>query len=53
MVPFVDFAQAVLGHMGVDLGGGQVAVTKQQLHHAQVRAMIEQMRGEGVPQCMR
>ncbi len=36
--------------MGVNLGGGQVAVAQQQLHDAQVGAVIEQVGGEGVAQ---
>jgi hypothetical protein len=39
--------------MGVDLRGGQVAVAQQHLHHAQVGAVVEQVRGEGVAQGVR
>jgi hypothetical protein len=39
-------------HMGIDLGGREIAMTKQHLHHAQICAMIEQMGGEGVAQGM-
>ena len=44
--------EARLRHMGIDLGSGQVAMPQQHLHHAQVGAMIEQMRGEGMTQRM-
>src|SRR5690606_11768126 len=45
--------QAGLGHMGIDLRGGQVAMPKQQLHHTQVSAMVEQVGGKGMTQGMR
>ncbi len=38
------------GHMGVDLGGGEIAVAEEQLHHPQVGAMVEQMGGKGMAQ---
>ena len=39
--------------MGVDLGGGDVGVTKQQLDGAKIRAPFEQVSGEGVPENVR
>ena len=49
----VQFLQALAGHVRIDLGGRQIAVTEQHLHHAQVGAVIEQVRGERMPQRMR
>ena len=39
--------------MGVDLRGGEVGMSKHLLHGAQVRAPLEKVGGEGVPQQMR
>ncbi len=38
--------------MGVDLGGGKVAVAKQHLHRAQIRPVVKEVGGEGVAQRM-
>ena len=43
-------AQAVAGDVGVDLGGGDIGVAEQGLHHPQVGAALQQVGGEGVPQ---
>src|SRR6185312_6126949 len=43
-------AQAVLGHVGVDLGGGDVGVAEQGLHGPKVRPALQQVGGEGVAQ---
>lgn len=40
--------QALPGDMGVDLGGGQITVTQQQLHHPQVGAVVQQVSREGM-----
>ena len=45
--------QPVRRHVGVDLGGPNVGVTQQGLHHAQVRAALQQMGRKGMPQHMR
>ena len=37
----------------VDLRGREIAVPEQHLHHTQVRAVIQQVGGEGVPQGLR
>ncbi|VVN30515.1 hypothetical protein PS676_04786 [Pseudomonas fluorescens] len=39
--------------MGVDLSGRQIAVAEQHLHHPQIGAVVEQVRGEGVTQGVR
>lgn len=42
--------QAFVGNVSVDLRGGDVGVSEQRLHHAQICAVVHQMRGEGVAQ---
>ena len=46
----VGLAQAFLGDVGVDLGGGERGVAEQRLDAAQVGAVVEQVGGEGVAQ---
>ena len=46
----VQFLEPLPGNVGVDLGSGDVAVSQQHLHHAQVGAVVEQVGGEGVAQ---
>ena len=53
MVACVQILEAGPGDMGIDLGGRQVAVAEQHLHHPQVGAMVEQVGGEGVAQGVR
>ena len=45
--------QALIGNMGVDLGGVDVGMTEQHLHHAQIRAVIDQMGGKRMAQFVR
>ena len=45
--------QALLDHMGVDLGGRDVGVPQKLLDRAQIRAPLQQVAREGVPQDMR
>ena len=45
--------QAFVGNVGVDLRGGNVGVPQQCLHHAQIGAVVHQMRGKGVAQIVR
>src|SRR5579862_5209077 len=49
----VQLFQALTSYVGVDLCRGQITVPQQHLHDAQVRAMVEQMRGKRMPQSMR
>ena len=49
----VGFLQALDGDVRVDLRRREAGVAEQRLHAAQVRAAIEQMRGETVPQFVR
>ena len=52
MVARVQFLEALASHVRIDLRGRQIAVAEQHLHHAQVRAVIEQMGGKGMSQSM-
>ena len=45
--------EPLAGNVRVDLRGRYVGVSQEQLHHAQIRAVIEQVRREGVPQRVR
>ncbi len=49
----VGLPQPVVGHVGVDLRGGQRGVPEQLLHGAQVRAALEQMCRGGVSEPVR
>ena len=49
----VDRLQSRLRDMGVYLGRRQTAMSQQHLHGAQIGTVIQQMRGEGMPQRMR
>ena len=40
--------QSFARHMGIDLRGGNVGMARQQLHHAQVSAVIEQVGSKSV-----
>ena len=42
--------QAGARHVGVDLGGREIAVAEQQLHHAKIGTVVDQVGGEGVAQ---
>jgi hypothetical protein len=44
----VRVTPARIRNMGIDLGGAQVRVAEHLLHRAQVRAPLEEMRGEGM-----
>ena len=49
----VDGAEALTADVSVPLGGGQIGVTQQLLHRAEVGAPVEQVCGEGVPEGVR
>ncbi len=53
MVLGVQVLQALAGDVRIDLGGRQIAVTQEHLHHAQVRAVIEQVGCKGMAQGVR
>ncbi|PUB80447.1 MAG: hypothetical protein DBP01_17365, partial [gamma proteobacterium symbiont of Ctena orbiculata] len=46
MVSGVQLFQPLPCHMGVDLSGGQVTVSQQQLYYAQISAVVQQMGGK-------
>src|SRR5205085_4972127 len=49
----VHFPQLFPGHVGVNLRGGETGVPEQLLNRAQVRAILQEVRGEAVPQRVR
>ena len=49
----VNFPQAAAGDVRVNLRGADVRVAEQFLDHAQIRAVLQQMRRETVPQHVR
>ena len=46
----MEFFHALAGDMGVDLGGGQVTVTQQQLNDPQICTVIQQVGCKSVTQ---
>lgn len=44
----MELLQSLARHMGVDLRGGNVGMAQQQLHHAQVSAVVEQVGGKSM-----
>lgn len=48
----VQRLEPLVGHMGVDLGGGEIRMAQQHLYHPQIGAVVEQMGGKGVAQGM-
>src|ERR1700690_819201 len=53
MVLGVQVLQAFARHVRIYLRRGQIAMAEEHLHHAQIRAVIQQMRRKGVAQSMR
>ena len=49
----VQILQPLARDVGVDGGGGDVGMPQQHLHRAQIGAVVEQVRGEGVAQRVR
>src|SRR3954471_24817739 len=52
MVPGMQLLQALARHMGIDLRRGDIGVAEQELHHAQVGAMVDEVRREGMAKHM-
>src|SRR5580658_9796177 len=44
--------QSFLEHVGIDLRGRDVGVTEERLYDAQVRAVVQEVTGESMPQHM-
>jgi hypothetical protein len=53
MMLLMQTLQALPRHMGIYLRGAQIAVPQQQLHHAQIGPVIDQVRRKSVSQNMR
>ena len=49
----MDFLEALARDMRIDLRGRYVGVPQQELHHAEIGAVIEQVRGESMPHRVR
>jgi hypothetical protein len=49
----MQLPQPLARHVGVDGGGADVGMAQQQLHRAQVGAVVQQVGGEGVAQRVR
>ena len=50
MILFVNDFEALPGHMGIDLGGGDVYVAQHDLYRPQVSTAFQKMTGKRVPQ---
>ena len=53
MMSRMQLLHALTGHMGIDLRGRYIRVSEQQLDNPQIRAVIDQMRGECMAQGVR
>jgi len=53
MVLGMDRFQSVIGHVGIDLRGRDIGMAQQHLHRAQVGAVVDQVRCEGMAQRVR
>ena len=53
MEGFVDLLEPFFVHMGIDLGGGDVGMTKHFLDDAEVGAAAEEVGGKGMAQEVR
>jgi hypothetical protein len=48
----IDLLDPLLGQMGVDLRGTNISVTQHLLHRTEIRAVLQQMGGEGMAEGM-
>jgi len=53
MMHRMQLLQPLPRHMRIDLRRRNIRMTQQHLHHAQVGTVVQQVRGEGVPQGVR
>ncbi len=49
---FINLLQSLFHDMGINLGGGYVRVAQHHLYRTKIRAAVQQVRGEAVPQHM-
>ena len=49
----VQLLHALAGNVRINLRGGDVGMPQEHLHHAQIRAVVEQVGSEGVAQGVR
>ena len=49
----MKFFEPFAGDVSINLGGRKVTMAEQQLHYAQISAVIEQMGGKRMAQAMR
>ena len=52
MVIVISSAQVLVSNVCIDLRGGNVAVAKQRLHGTRIGAVLQQVSGKTVTQCM-
>ena len=53
VVARVKLLKTATGNVYVDLCGGNITVSKQHLHHSQIRSVIEEVRRKRMTQCVR
>ena len=53
MMHIMQLFQPLPRHMRINLRGGYIRMPQKHLHHTQIRAVIEQVRGKGMAQHMR
>jgi len=52
MVGLVQVFEAMLGHVRINFGRRNVRVPQHDLDRSQVRIVLDQVSGEGMPQCV-
>ena len=49
VMPGVQLLEPLTRHMGVNGGGGNIGVSQQQLDRSQIRPVVQQVGGKGMP----